>query len=115
MAVVQTTTSKITCDICGKDISPKNQNEIDSAMEVPYAYFMEHVDTVRLRALNLCAPYAKTVKYPDLCAKCLSRILAKALDRVVWIERKAHTLSEDEMQATTRMCEAASDYLRVSH
>ena len=70
------------CDICGKEMSKDEIDELARDMETPYAYLMDQVSHVRISFTNLCAPYQKTIEHPDLCRNCIAKVLAKALYNV---------------------------------
>lgn len=82
MSVKEIKIEKIVCDICGKEMTKDEVDELARDMETPYAYFMDQVSHVRIRFTDLCAPYQKSVEHPDLCRNCIAKVLAKALYNV---------------------------------
>ena len=82
MSVKEIKIEKIVCDICDKEMTMDEVNELARDLETPYAYFMDQVSHVRVRFTDLCAPYQKTVERPDLCRNCMAKVLAKALYNV---------------------------------
>lgn len=82
MSIKEIKIEKIVCDLCGKEMTKDEVDELARDMETPYAYFMDQVSNVRIRFTDLCAPYQKTVEHPDLCRNCMAKVLAKALYNV---------------------------------
>ena len=82
MSVKEIKIEKIECDICGKEMTKDEIEELARDMETPYAYFMDQVSHVKINFTDLVAPYQKTVERPDLCRNCMAKVLAKALYNV---------------------------------
>lgn len=82
MATIETKTKITTCDICGATIEPEDQRLLQNDLEVPIGYFMDLVNTVRVKLTGLNIPYGKCTDKPDVCRNCTAKVLEKALDRV---------------------------------
>ena len=82
MSIKEIKIEKIVCDICDKEMSKEEVDELARDMETPYAYFRDQVSHVKIRFTDLCDPYQKSVERPDLCRNCMAKVLAKALYNV---------------------------------
>ena len=82
MATIETKTKITTCDICGATIDPEDKRLLQNDLEVPIGYFMDLVNTVRVKLTGLNIPYCKSTDNPDVCRNCTAKVLEKALDRV---------------------------------
>ena len=104
MSVKEIKIEKIVCDICDKEMTMDEVQELARDMEAPYAYFMDQVSHVRIQFTNLIAPYQKTVERPDLCRNCMAKVLAKALYNVTnfKVDAEAATRAYNEGKLTKR-------------
>lgn len=82
MATIETKTKITTCDICNATIEPEDQKLLQDDLEVPIGYFMDQVNTVRVKVTGLNIPYGKCTDNPDLCRNCTAKYLERALERV---------------------------------
>ena len=82
MSTKEIKVEKIVCDICDKEMSKEEVDELARDMETTYAYFMDQVSHMRIRFSDLCAPYQNAVEHPDICRNCMAKVLAKALYNV---------------------------------
>ena len=82
MATIETKTKITTCDMCNATIDPEDQSLLKSDLEVPIGFFMDQVNTIEVRLMELKIPYAKCTDFPDLCRNCTAKVLERALERV---------------------------------
>lgn len=82
MATIETKTKITTCDICNATIEPEDQKLLKDDLVIPIGYFMDQVNTVRVKVTGLNIPYGKCTDNPDVCRNCTAKLLEKALDRV---------------------------------
>ena len=82
MATIETKTKITTCDICGATIDPEDYRLLKEDLNVPIGYFMDLVNTVRVKLTGLNIPYCKSTDNPDVCRNCTAKVLERALDRV---------------------------------
>ena len=82
MATIETKTKITTCDICGATIDPEDKRLLQNDLEVPIGYFMDLVNTVRVKLTGLNIPYCKSTDNPDVCRNCTAKQLEKVLERV---------------------------------
>lgn len=82
MATIETKTKITTCDICNATIEPEDQRLLKQDLVVPIGYFMDQVDTIEVRLMELNIPYGKCTDFPDLCRNCTAKYLERALERV---------------------------------
>lgn len=82
MATIETKTKITTCDICGATIDPEDYRLLKEDLEVPIGYFMDLVNTVRVKLTGLNIPYCKSTDNPDVCRNCTAKQLEKVLERV---------------------------------
>ena len=84
MATIETKTKITTCDACGATIEPEDLEQLKRDLNIPIGYFMDQVNTLEVRLMELKIPYGKCTDFPDLCRKCTAKFLQKALDRVTF-------------------------------
>jgi len=82
MATIETKTKITTCDICGATIDPEDYRLLKEDLNVPIGYFMDLVNTVRVKLTGLNIPYCKSTDNPDVCRNCTAKQLEKVLERV---------------------------------
>lgn len=82
MATIETKTKITTCDVCGATIEPEDQRLLKDDLNITIGYFMDLVNTIRVKFTGLNIPYAKSTDNPDVCRNCTAKVLEKALDRV---------------------------------
>lgn len=82
MATIETKTKITTCDICGATIDPEDYRLLKEDLNVPIGYFMDLVNTVRVKLTGLNIPYCKSTDNPDICRNCTAKQLEKVLERV---------------------------------
>lgn len=82
MATIETKTKITTCDVCGATIEPEDHRHLQDDLNIPIGYFMDLVNTVRVKVTGLNIPYGKCTDNPDVCRNCTAKFLEKALDRV---------------------------------
>lgn len=82
MATIETKTKITTCDICGATIDPEDYRLLKEDLNVPIGYFMDLVNTVRVKLTGLNIPYGKCTDNPDVCRNCTAKYLERALERV---------------------------------
>ena len=82
MATIETKIKITTCDICNATIEPEDQKLLKDDLVIPIGYFMDQVNTVRVKVTGLNIPYGKCTDNPDVCRNCTAKLLEKALDRV---------------------------------
>ena len=82
MATIETKTKITTCDACNATIEPEDLKQLKDDLNIPIGYFMDQVNTIRVKLTDLNIPYGKCTDFPDLCRNCTAKFLEKALDRV---------------------------------
>lgn len=82
MATIETKTKITTCDICNATIEPEDLKQLKRDLVIPIGYFMDQVNTIEVRLMELNIPYGKCTDFPDLCRNCTAKFLEKALERV---------------------------------
>lgn len=82
MATIETKTKITTCDICNATIEPEDQKLLQDDLDITIGYFMDQVNTIRVKLTGLHIPYGKCTDNPDVCRNCTAKFLEKALERV---------------------------------
>jgi len=82
MATIETKTKITTCDACNATIEPEDLKQLKDDLKIPISYFMDQVNTIEVRLMELNIPYGKCTDFPDLCRNCTSKFLQRALERV---------------------------------
>lgn len=82
MATIETKTKITTCDICNATIEPEDQKLLQDDLNITIGYFMDQVNTIRVKLTGLNIPYGKCTDNPDLCRNCTAKYLEMALERV---------------------------------